>query len=204
MPRRFTAALLALAAALAACQPAPPPKKKSCDVGIVGDSLTVGVRDYTTPPVGQIFAEKGCRIAWIEAKGGQPTPWGVERLRARAASGQLPYVLIVGLGTNDTYHLSSFDANVAEVMRLANGRQVIWLNIARNHRGHHVAEHVNRVLADRARRHKNLSIIDWHSAFWNNASYRQNGEPGGPVHATRAGYTHRARLMADRAWSVTK
>lgn len=198
MPRRFATAAVALSAVLllGACQPAPPPPR-SCTAGIVGDSLTHGVSTFQHSTPHAQFSARGCELAWIDGKGGRKTGEGVDIIRAKAAAGQLPYVLIVGLGTNDRYELDQFPARVDEVIRLAAGRQIIWINV--RYPGV-VEQRVNAVLADRERRHTNFSVIDWRSEF----NRQPHWDSGDGIHATRDGYTARGQMMAERAWQVTK
>ncbi len=58
--------MLAVTAMLAACQTAPPPagSARSCSVGIVGDSLTVGSQPYWN----KAFGDRGCKVQFVNAR----------------------------------------------------------------------------------------------------------------------------------------
>ena len=190
------AVIAAAALMLSACEVVAPPltaaQLKQCRVAALGDSLTVGVK----PHLEGALAKKGCSLAWIDGKVSRKTGEGVDILAARAANGDVPSVLIVGLGTNDRYELAHFAARVARVMTLANGRHVIWIDNAYQP----VRGHVNQVLADRARRYPNLTVMAWNGPYWANPSWRSNDN----IHATPTGYAARASLMADAAANVVK
>jgi hypothetical protein len=128
MNRRILATLIGaclLAAGLAACTPAartPGP----CTVGVVGDSITVeAVRDGDL--VGQ-FAAQGC-AATVTAEPARDSNWGAQVVEQWAATGQMPKVIVMAVGSWDAYtNPSSFARNVDRVMAAAGGRDVVWVN----------------------------------------------------------------------------
>jgi lysophospholipase L1-like esterase len=192
MSRRlaYIFALLLGAAALAAtgCQPAPPPP--ACQVGVVGDSLTVGAQPY----LGAAMSKKGCTVAWVDGRTSRPTSEGVAILEAHQRAGTLPRILIVGLGTNDRDWLGDFPGHVDRVMAIAAGRPVIWIDSAFGP----VRDVVNGTLTVKAQQYPNLKIMSWDGPYWSTPSWRA----GDNVHATAAGYQARANMMADQAWVV--
>lgn len=187
--------LLGMVVALGACRsatPPPPADPTACDVAAVGDSLTVGVEPY----LAKALSGRGCRLEWIDGKGSRRTAEGVQVLNARAAANQLPNVLIVGLGTNDRYHQQDFAGHVDRVMQLANGRKVIWIELAYDP----VKVNLNAILRSKDRQYPNLSIMAWDHRYWSTPSWRASDG----IHATRAGYAARAGYMADMAQAVVK
>src|SRR6478735_4750657 len=86
--------VIAIAALATACNPDHPPVADApCNVGIVGDSLTVGIQ-IGDRAVNQ-FAARGCGVSFIDARTSRPTSEGVAIIQTRAAAGQLPDILVV-------------------------------------------------------------------------------------------------------------
>lgn len=195
-PRTLVAALLSLtvAVALTACQPPPPPpaEPKACDVAVVGDSLTVGVKPY----VAKALSDRGCRLAWIDGKGNRRTFEGLEIIKARAAANQLPNVLIVGLGTNDLVPPGR--------LRRPHRRGDATRDRPQGHLGRarlqpdHGEPHG--ILRAKDRQHPNLSIMEWDRQYSANPSWRSTDN----IHATPGGYAALAALMGDMARAVVK
>lgn len=184
----------AMALVLTGCQRVTPPPEKSCNVGILGDSLTVGAERFGN--LTETFAREGCTIAWVDAAAGRRTSDGVALLEQRNATEQLPYALVVGLGTNDRFQLDEFSRHVDRVMELANGRKVAWIDTAHLP----VRTTINAILARKARQYPDLTIIGWNEPYWANPTWRSSDG----VHATTAGYLARSTLMAEHAAVITK
>lgn len=181
----------------AACEAAPPPPQTlspatGCHVGLLGDSLSVRVE----PRLPAALARLECTQVWVDAVVGRRTGEGVAALEARVAAGQLPAVLVVGLGTNDRYHQAEFPAHVDSVMRLAAGRPVVWIEVAHNP----IKANLNGILRRKAEQYTNLSIMEWDAQFWANPDWRRSDD----IHVSDLGADHRARLIAESAASITK
>lgn len=172
--------------------PLTPSELQQCRVAALGDSLTVGV----TPYLSEALRSRDCSLAWIEAEVGWRTPRGIDALAQRALNDEVPAVLIVGLGTNDGSQVNQLGERVDHVMRIANGRHVIWIDNAHLP----IRTQVNTILADRARRHPNLTIMSWNEPYWDTPQWRARDG----IHATAAGYQARANLMAASAAGVVK
>jgi lysophospholipase L1-like esterase len=183
-----------LALVVSGCRPVTPPPEKSCTVGIVGDSLTVGAELFGD--LAEAFDQRDCIIAWVDAVSGRRTSSGVAVLEEINAAGQLPYALVIGLGTNDGTEADEIGEYIDRVMALANGRKVAWIDVAHLP----VRSTINRILAQKARQHPDLSIINWNEPYWDNPSWRATDQ----IHATRIGYVARADMMADHAQAITK
>jgi hypothetical protein len=194
--RRARVALLigVVALVVTGCRPVTPPPEKSCTVGILGDSLTLGAERFGN--LTEAFRQRGCTVAWVDAATGRRTSDGVAVLEQRNADGQLPYALVVGLGTNDEFQLAAFGDRVDRVMELANGRKVAWIDTSHLP----VRGTINRILAQKAREHPDLTVIGWNDPYWANPSWRATDD----IHATRIGYVARADMMADHAQAITK
>lgn len=184
----------AVALLLTGCQVVTPPPDKSCTVGILGDSLTVGAGRFGK--LEETFAREGCEVAWVDAAGGRRTSDGVALLEQRNATEQLPYALIIGLGTNDRFQLEQFSRHVDRVMQLANGRKVAWIDTAHLP----VRDTINAILARKARQYPDLTIIEWNEPYWANPTWRASDD----IHATPIGYAARSALMAEHAAIITK
>jgi lysophospholipase L1-like esterase len=137
-PRRIRAALTALLAAFAvlatACNPTSTPMSRSvavwgnhpCQVGVIGDSLTVGARDFGA--LGAKFAQAGCQVTAIDARTGRPTREGADIAEAWARNGTMPRILVVALGTNDCSR-AAYTPQVARILAAAGpDRPVVWVN----------------------------------------------------------------------------
>lgn len=152
-------------------------------VGLVGDSLNVGIEPY----LGDFLP------GWeLEADDvvGRSTAAGLEALE-RAGSGLAPRV-VVSLGTNDAASdADGFASRVARAMGLAGPRRcVVWATI---HRDGDAYESFNDVLRAEARARSNLVLVDWARMVADDpALLAADG-----VHGTENGYAARAEAVAD-------
>ncbi len=187
--------LVALVAALAlvgvSCQPpspTPASQARSCTVGVVGDSLAVGSGPFWQ----QAFSARGCNLAFVNARGGRPTSEGVGVVEMLAAAGQLPDILVVALGTNDRIDPRHFGPKVQRIMRLAQNRPVVWVNVDKPL----VEVTLNFTLNVAKLMYPNLWVYDW-NAFADRAPQIRLEDN---IHLTEGGYNLRAALIA---WYVT-
>ena len=120
---------------LASCQAAPPPPTvpptsstpaTGCHVGLLGDSLSVRIQARLPAAL----ARQRCSQVWVDAAVGRNTAQGVVALAERRVAGELPAVLVVGLGTNDQSQRAAFGGHVDDIMHLSAGRPVVWIEIA--------------------------------------------------------------------------
>jgi lysophospholipase L1-like esterase len=179
--------VIAVAGLVTSCNPAHPPAAVArCNVGIVGDSLTVGIQQGNRA-VNQ-FAARGCAVSFIDARVGRPTSEGAAIIQARAAYGQLPNILVVALGTNDPGYGPSFARRIDYVMTAAAGRPVVWINI-----DNPVSESMlNAELLKAQARHPNLWVMDWNFYADHHPEIRGTDQ----IHLKAAGYDSRARQLA--------
>ena len=183
----------ALALVLTGCRVTPPPEK-SCTVGVLGDSLTLGAQGPGR--LEEALDAFGCELAWVDAATGRRTSQGVALLEERNAEEVLPYALVIGLGTNDGTEADEIGEYIDRVMALANGRKVAWIDVAHLP----VRSTINPILARKARQYPHLSVIGWNEPYWANPTWR--GTDG--IHATSVGYLARSELMAEHAAVITK
>lgn len=141
----------------------------------VGDSLAVGSQQSLT-------RELGTRQVHLETRVGMTTAEGVEAVRDAPPSD----VVIVDLGTND-FSPETFAHGVENMMTVASGRTVVWVNVARPR-----AADINRVLQRASRQHSNLVVLDWRSASKQNPEWLANDH----IHYTSAGYSARGSFIA--------
>lgn len=179
----LVAALLAL---LTACRPngTPAAAARSCTVGVVGDSLTVGSGAYWS----EAFGSRGCALSFVNARGGRPTSEGVKAIELLAAAGRLPDILVVALGTNDSMDPRLFGPYIDRVMQLAGNRPVMWVNIDKPW----VEVTLNLALNVASLVYGNLWVYDWNSFVDRHPQIRL----GDQVHLTEGGYVLRAALIA--------
>ncbi len=182
----ITAAVLLSASALSACRPdiTAEAVAGSCTVGVVGDSLTVGSMPYWEPA----FAARGCALSFVNARGGRPTSEGVRAIELLAQAGQLPDILVVALGTNDSIDPRTFGPRVDRVMAVAGDRPVVWVNIDKP-----FVELTLNLALNLAQIHfDNLWVYDWNSFVDAHPQIRQ----GDGIHLSEGGYALRAALIA--------
>ncbi len=179
--------LLAVTAMLAACQTPPPPagSARSCSVGIVGDSLTVGSQPYWN----KAFGERGCKVQFVNAWSGRPTADGVQAIERLVQLGWLPDILVVALGTNDSVHPGKFGGQVERVMSLVRDRPVVWVNLDKPW----VEHTLNFALRTVDARYSNLHVYDWNSFADSYPQIRLWDR----IHLTDGGYNLRAHMIAN-------
>lgn len=186
---------------LASCQSAPPPPTVpprpsppaiGCHVGLLGDSLSVRIR--TLLPAA--LARQDCTQVWVDAAVGRSTAQGVVALRERSAAGDLPPVLVVGLGTNDQGQTAAFGGHVDSIMRLSGARPVVWIEIAHDP----IKAELNAVLRRKADQWANLTIMEWDRSYWDHPEWRSSDD----VHLTDLGAAERSRRIAVAASRVAK
>lgn len=152
---------------------------RTCDVRVVGDSLTVGAAPYLRRALkGRVDSVR------IEAQVGAP-------FRASSTS-ELTHpaaeIWVVNLGTNDSPR--DIPGRIKSLLRAADGEhKVVWTTIHRN------ASYrpVNRAVKRLARTHSNLFVFDWDAYVRDNP--RALSSDG--VHANARGYRMRGKLLAD-------
>jgi hypothetical protein len=162
---------------------------------IIGDSLTVGP---------ELFASLSRRVnrtkRWnnviVDAQVGRSISQGTKVLRQ--VNFPTPTAFVVALGTNDllSRRESSYPSKaINRLMRAANGRPVLWLNVEfastrRDWRSRGVR--FNKELRRAKKRYPNLEIADWdkHFAPKGPSRFIQDG-----IHLTVSGYKTRTTFM---------
>ncbi len=186
---------------LASCQAAPPPPTvpptsstpaTGCHVGLLGDSLSVRVQARLPAAL----ARQRCSQVWVDAAVGRNTAQGVVALAERRVAGELPAVLVVGLGTNDQSQRAAFGGHVDDIMHLSAGRPVVWIEIAHAP----IKDELNAVLRRKAAKWPNLTIMEWEQAYWDHPEWRSADD----VHLTDAGADERVKRIAAAAQRVAK
>lgn len=177
-----------LALAGTACDPPPSPSPADvagrCHVGIIADSLGVG----SLPFWGDAFRSRGCTLAFVDAKGGRQTGEGMRIIEFLAAVDALPDVLVVALGTNDSFDPRRFYPKVQRIMTLVPDRPVVWVNVDKPW----VETTINLALDLAAERFPNLWVYDWNSLVDEFPQIRLWDD----IHLTEGGYWLRAGMIA--------
>ena len=137
----------------------------------------------------EAFSSRGCRLSFVNARGGRPTSEGVEVIANLARLGWLPDVLVVALGTNDSIDPRTFAPKVQQIMRLAGRRQVVWVNIDKPW----VEATLNLALGLAKVLYPNLWVYDWNTFADRFPQLRLADR----IHLTRGGYELRAALVAQ-------
>jgi lysophospholipase L1-like esterase len=154
---------------------------------VVGDSLTVGTRPYLPHYLRRWRIRQEVAISTQVTAGP-----GIMRRYGR----HLPRVIFVNLGTNgDPRAAGTFESAIRRVMHVAGKhRCVVWSSIVRPPVAGASYARLNRVLADQARRRKNLMLFRWvrlarAHPYWFGADH---------VHVTATAYRIRAKAMAKQ------
>lgn len=184
-----------------ACNPTESPAARSarvwstdvCQVGVVGDSLTVGARDLGG--LQARFEQADCTVAIIDARTNRPTREGADIVERWADVGVLPRILVVALGTNDC-NGPSFSTQVDRILAAAGPRRpVVWVNTWRDGCDaaiNAVLDRERTELADARDDGGNLWILDHHG--WVDSNPAVLSRDG--VHLTGTGYrSHAARIV---------
>ena len=158
-------------------------------VAIVGDSLTDGIKTRITP-----FAARLGFDAKIDAQTGRDIEAGLSPLKKIVTGRDL---VVVALGTNDARSgltATEADTRIDEVMALATGKPVLWVNIYRSDtKGTMAAADLfDQQLAAAASRYPNLTVLDWSSYIQS----RPELMGADHIHLTSDGYVARAEWLA--------
>jgi lysophospholipase L1-like esterase len=152
---------------------------------VVGDSLTVGTQPYLHRYLRRWHIHQRVAVS-TQVTEGPHILHGYGR--------HLPRVIFVNLGTNgDPRDTGTFLSAIRRTMRIAGAhRCVVWASIVRPPVAGASYQRLNRVLADQARRRRNLIMFRWVRLARRHPSWF------GPdhVHVTATGYQVRARAMA--------
>lgn len=153
-------------------------------VFVNGDSLGEGTRPYLPRQLSDWRVSQSVSIS-------RHAPEGVGVLRRRDS---LPGAIVVSLGTNDDPRaVDAFRRAVEATLEVAGKtRCVVWANIVRPPVGGVGYGALNGVLAEQARRHSTLRIVDWVGLVARNRGWLASDG----VHVSAAGYQARARAIA--------
>ena len=153
---------------------------------LVGDSLSQGTKPYLPGALPRWRVEQSVSIS-------RHAPEGVAILRRR---GGLPGAIVFALGTNDDPRSVSSFRNALEASLGVAGetRCVVVPNIVRPPVGGVSYAGYNHAIADLARHHGNLRVVDWAALVARNRGWL--AEDG--AHVTAAGYQARARAIAKQ------
>jgi hypothetical protein len=152
----------------------------------IADSLGQGTRPYLPRALPDWKVSQSVSISRFVDE-------GVSIVRNR---GGLPGVIVFALGTNnDAHQVSTFRNSVDAVVGIAGKtRCVVVPNIVRPPVGGASYSGFNRALADLAKRHENLRVVDWAGLVSRNRGWLA----GDGVHVTATGYQARARAIAKQ------
>lgn len=185
---RLLALAVCAAAFTAACVPSPMQRSAElhgpgCQVGVVGDSLIVGARDYGN--LAGRLAARGCGVTAIDATVGRPAAAGADVVERWARQGRMPRIVVVALGTNDC-NTAAFTRAAQRITAAAGGRPVVWVNTYRAG----CDRHINPVISSLG----GAWVLDHHS--WVAANRGVLSRDG--VHLTAAGYRQHAERIATK------
>jgi hypothetical protein len=158
-------------------------------VAIVGDSLTDGIKTRITP-----FATRLGFDAKIDAQTGRDIEAGLSPLKKIVTGRDL---VVVALGTNDARSgltATEADTRIDEMMALATGKPVLWVNIYRSDTKATMAaaDLFDQQLAAATSRYPNLTVLDWSSYIKSRPELMGDDH----IHLTSDGYVARAEWLA--------
>lgn len=199
--RAISVALIAALIPLSACNPSGTPVQRAgnrCEVGVIGDSLTVGARDYG----GLVakFAARGCAVRGVDARVGRPSSEGAAIAEHWSRVGAMPSILVVALGTNDC-NAPAFAQNVRRIYNAAGPhRPIVWVNTWRagcDGRINAVLNDIQNGDLNQRADGGNMWILDHWS--WVNANRHVLGRDG--LHLTSAGYSAHADRIVNSVFT---
>ncbi len=152
----------------------------------VGDSLGEGTKPYLPGALPDWKVSQSVAISRFFDD-------GVSILRSR---GSLPGAIVFALGTNnDAHDVSGFRSAVESALQIASEtRCVVVPNIVRPPVGGASYSGFNSALAELARKHDNLRVVDWAGLIAANRGWLA----GDGVHVNATGYMARARAIAKQ------
>ena len=152
----------------------------------VGDSLGEGTRPYLPGALSKWTVEQSVSIS-------RHAPEGASIVRNR---GSLASVIVFALGTNDSPDaVSSFRNAIASTLEIAGEtRCVVVPTIVRPPVGGTSYAGYNDAIADLARSHPNMRVVDWTGLVSSNRGWLA----GDGVHVNATGYVARARAIAKQ------
>lgn len=154
-------------------------------VVVVGDSLTVGARNFLE----RLARESGYELQ-IDAVSGRKTSAGASALKNLVVPPGA--TIVAALGTNDSNAGPSFRASVDDFMAVVPpSSPVVWLTSYRTK----PLDNVARALADAQLSYPRLTIADWVAVLQS----RKDWLSGDDVHYTPAGYEAFARFVSRAA-----
>jgi lysophospholipase L1-like esterase len=180
---RHLAMLIAVASVLWASNA--PPASAAAGVLLVGDSLEVGTSPYLRGLL------RGIPLT-VDAQTSRPSSTGVEILRLRLQSSD--QVVVFDLGTNDDpAQPQALAADLAAVRSIVGGRCVVVATLNRPPYNGVSIDGLNGAIRDFAVGSPPTQLVDWRAAALSTPGLL--GPDG--VHATAAGYSTRAQLIAQ-------
>lgn len=160
------------------------PEPELYTVTAVGDSMMVGAVPHLQSKLKEFN---------YQAKVGIQMSEGISYLQSLKKADQVGDVILISLGSNGPISAKQIDT----VMELADGRPVYAMNIVV---GRSWMSSVNSAWAEGAKRHENLTVVDWAGYVSAHPSVlRADG-----VHATPSGYGQYANLFLDELPGSTK
>jgi len=152
----------------------------------IGDSLGQGTRPYLPRALPGWKVSQSVSISRFVSE-------GVSIVRNR---GGLPGAIVFALGTNDDAHnVTTFRNSVDAVVGIAGKtRCVVVPNIVRPPVGGASYSGFNQALAELAKRHENLRVVDWAGLVSRNRGWLA----GDGVHVNATGYAARAAAIAKQ------
>jgi len=152
----------------------------------VGDSLGEGTRPYLPRALPRWKVDQSVSIS-------RHAPEGASILRSR---GSLSSVIVFALGTNDSPGaVSTFRNAIASALAIAgDSRCVVVPTIVRPPVGGISYAGYNNAIADLARSHENLRVVDWAGLVSANRGWLADDG----VHVDATGYSARARAIAKQ------
>lgn len=151
----------------------------------LGDSLSLGTGPYLRRQL------RGYRIERLYDVGLHASDAAAAVSRSRTS---LPAVLVISAGTNDDPRIvSAFWWSLTRILRAAGDhRCVVWPTISRPPAVGTSYDGLNRALAQAARRHRNLVVVDWAKMVRRHPGWLSRDR----VHVSAAGYRARATAIA--------
>lgn len=173
------------------------------NIYVLGDSLTVGMRDIAEEPHNLVgleekLQEQGWEVSEIEATNGFNIELSMPKVIEDEDKIKNSDAVLIGLGTNrDTNFPNKVNRLVNKIREFSDTTNIFWFNTANygvTRSGYSDAQ-INRIIQDKSEE-LDFTVIDWAKEFRDNgSSYPTTGDA---LHQTPEGYEARAAWTAEQ------
>ena len=167
------------------------------NIFIIGDSLTVGMRD--SGELESKLKESGWNVLGIEATESITVEGSIEKLPESSSKISDSDTIVVALGTNKgTNFPEQLDKMIDELKQRSPDATIYWMNA---HTGSANYDDVNNAIEEGSNKH-GFNVIDWKTEFLADLAKYPWG-PGDQIHHSALGYNAKSSFLVDSIGTAT-